>query len=358
MTPDPPGLRLVPLEAWLADQGLGPQGPLTATLLEGGRSNLTYLVRDVAGTSWVVRRPPLGHVMPSAHDMGREFRVMSGLNRVDFPTPLALGLCSDEEVIGSSFLVMGFVDGRVIDSPEAAAAMGEPARNEASAALIETLASLHRVDPAAAGLETLGRPAGYLTRQVERWGRQWELSQTRDLPTVEELGRELQHRVAGAEASATVHSIVHGDYRIDNAILGVDDAQVRAVLDWEMATLGDPIADLAVTLVYWTDPGDGRRASVPVSEDITDQTGFWARGQLVERYAQQTGFALDHLDFCAALACFKLAIIMESIRYRALAGQQLGTAAQDVDGMGIATQMLAELGMEVLERGALEGLAQ
>ena len=296
--------------------------------------------------------------MPSAHDMGREFRVMCGLNRVDFPTPRAVALCSDEAVIGSSFLVMEYVDGRVIESPDAAAAMDASERAEASAALIDTLAALHLVNPAAAGLEELGRPAGYLTRQVARWGKQWELSQTRDLPTVEELGRELQHRVDQAEASATVHSVVHGDYRIDNAILGNDDPQVQAVLDWEMATLGDPIADLAVTLVYWTDPGDGRRASVPVGEHITDQAGFWTRGQLVERYAEQTGFALDHLDFCAALACFKLAIIMESIRYRALAGQQLGTAAGDVSAMGHATEALTDLGMEVLARGTIDGLRQ
>ena len=358
MNADPPGLRMDSLLAWLTDQGLAPQGSLTATLLEGGRSNLTYLVHDGAGASWVVRRPPLGHVMPSAHDMGREFRVIAGLNSVDFPTPRALALCTDEGIIGAPFLVMDYVPGLVIDSTATADAMTEAERSQASEALIDTLAALHQVDAEAAGLQTLGRPEGYLTRQVGRWGQQWELSKTRELSVVDDLGHHLQHRVADAEAAAGVHSIVHGDYRIDNAILSPDDSSVRAVLDWEMATLGDPIADLAVSLVYWTDPTDGRRAAVPVSEHITDRLGFWTREQLLDRYSQQTGFGLDHLDFCTALACYKLAIIMESIRCRALAGQQLGTAAEDIDAMGVATEMLTELGMEVLARGTIDGLRQ
>lgn len=358
MSVDPPGLRLAPLQAWLADHGVPLEGAVTPTLLAGGRSNVSYLLTDATGRSVVVRRPPLGHVLPSAHDMGREYRVLSGLNRVDFPTPTALASCEDESVIGAPFMAMSYVPGRVIDSAAAAATLTPAQRADVSRSLIDTQAALHQVDVRAASLETLGRPAGYLTRQVDRWGGQWDLTKTRELPVVGELGARLRAEVAEAESTGVVHGIVHGDYRIDNAIIGADDEQVRAVLDWEMATLGDPIADLAITLVYWTDPGDGRRSTVPVSEHITDQEGFWTRSELVDRYAARTGFTLDHLNFCTALACFKLAIIMESIRYRALAGQQLGTAAEDVESMGIATQMLAELGMEVLEHGALDGLAR
>ena len=162
--------------------------------------------------------------------------------------------------------------------------------------------------------------------------------------------------VDAAESRSQVSSIVHGDYRIDNVIIGTTDAQVQAVLDWEMSTLGDPIADLAVALVYWTDLDDVRRPPIPVSEHITDQPGFLSRAEIVDTYARLTGFELDRLDFCTALACFKLAVIMESIRYRAMSGDQPGTASDEIDGMGLATQELSELGLEVLAHGTLDGL--
>jgi aminoglycoside phosphotransferase (APT) family kinase protein len=358
VTTDPPGLNTAALRSWLASAGVAVTGSIEASLLAGGRSNLSYLVQDEGGGSWVVRRPPLGHVMPSAHDMGREYRVLAGLNRVDFPTPRAVAVCDDEEVLGARFMVMTYVPGRVIDTAAAAARLTGPQRGVVSASLIDTLAELHQVDVAAAGLETLGRPAGYLSRQLRRWGEQWELSKTRELATIDELGSQLRTRVDAAETTAVEAAIVHGDYRIDNTIIGSRDEKVQAVLDWEMATLGDPVADLAIALVYWTDPGDSRRALIPVSEHITDLDGFWTRTQLVERYADATGRSLDHLDFCTALACFKLAIIMESIAFRAMSGQQLGTAAADAEHMARATEVLSELGMEVLSHGALDGLHQ
>lgn len=357
MITDPPGLDMPALRAWLTDHGLPVTGDLTPTLLAGGRSNISYRLDDEAGRSLVVRRPPLGHVMPTAHDMGREYRVMSGLNRVDFPTPAARAVCDDDQVIGAPFMIMDFVSGLVVDSAAAAATLPSPKRDLVSAALIDTLAALHQVAPESAGLEELGRPLGYLTRQVERWSKQWELSSTRELTVLEELGAQLRQRVPDAEAASS-SAIVHGDYRIDNTILDPEGDQVLAVVDWEMATLGDPVADLAVALVYWVDPGDGLRASVPVSEHITDQPGFWGRAQLIDRYAAQTGLSLQHLDFCSALACYKLAIIMESIRFRALSGQQLGTASEDIEGMGRATEALAELGREVLAHGTVDGLRQ
>jgi aminoglycoside phosphotransferase (APT) family kinase protein len=355
---DPPGLRLGPLTAWLAAQGLpiDADAPLRATLLEGGRSNVTYLLEDASGGRLVLRRPPLGHVMPSAHDMRREYQVLSGLNRVGFPAPRALAESQDESVIGSTFMVMSYVDGRVISDEESARDLPAAEASDVCAALIDTLAHLHAVDAEAAGLGDLGRPQGYLTRQVRRWGQQWEITKTRDLPAIDSLRSWLESQVETIPADLP-WSIVHGDYRLDNVILGRASSEVLAVLDWEMSTLGDPVSDLAVALVYWSEAADGLRNRVPVSEHITDGPGFWTREQLIERYAGTTESPLDHLDFATVLACFKLAVIMESIHYRNLSGQQLGTAAASGGQMGIATEALAEMGLAVMSQGTIRGLS-
>lgn len=355
---DPPGLRLQPLATWLVDQGLpiDADAPLRATLLEGGRSNVTYLLEDAGGARLVLRRPPLGHVMPSAHDMRREYQVLSGLNRAGFPAPRALAECQDDSVIGSTFMVMSYVDGRVISNEEAAHALTPDSASDVCVALIDTLAELHGVDAAEAGLGDLGRPQGYLARQVRRWGQQWEITKTRDLPAIDRLRSWLEGQVEGIPADLP-WSIVHGDYRLDNVILDRASSEVLAVLDWEMSTLGDPISDLAVALVYWSEAGDGLRNRVPVSEHITDGPGFWTREQLIERYAETTGRSLEHLDFATGLACFKLAVIMESIHYRNLSGQQLGTAASSGEQMGVATQALADMGLAVVSLGAIRGLS-
>lgn len=354
---DPDGLRLAPLADWMRAAGVDvdSSAPLRAELLAGGRSNISYRLIDGAGRDWVLRRPPLGHVLPTAHDMGREFTVLSGLNRVGFPTPRVVALCEEPDVIGSSFMLMDFVAGRVVDTSEMARALGPDEAMVACSSLVDTLAALHAVDPRAAGLEGLGRPDGYLERQVRRWTQQWGLTRTRDLPDVDLLGSELTDRVRGV--SSTTAAIVHGDYRLDNTILGTDAPTVEAVVDWEMSTLGDPVMDLAVMLVYWMDPGDGLRGSVPVAQHITDQPGFWNRQRVVDRYAERTGLSLQSLDFCTALACYKLAVIMESILARSLQGQQLGSGATEIDGMRQATQALAAMGRAVLARGALAGLS-
>lgn len=355
---DPPGLRLGPLAAWLMAKGLPivDDAPLTATLLEGGRSNVTYLLEDANGSRLVLRRPPLGHVMPSAHDMRREYQVLSGLNRVGFPAPRAFAECQDETVIGSTFMVMSYVDGRVISDAATARALTSGGASDISATLIDTLAHLHEVDAVDAGLGDLGRPHGYLERQVRRWGQQWEITKTRELPAIDQLRSWLEGQVTRIPTDLP-WSVVHGDYRLDNVILDRASADVLAVLDWEMSTLGDPISDLAVALVYWSEAGDGLRNRVPVSEHITDRPGFWTREQLVERYASRTGRALDHLDFATGLACFKLAVIMESIHFRNLSGQQLGTAASSGGQMGIATEALAEMGLAVVSLGTIRGLS-
>lgn len=350
MTPDPAGLRLVPLARWLADHGLADGGPLTAHLLAGGRSNVSYRVIDSSGADLVVRRPPLGHVMPSAHDMSREHTVLAGLNSVDFPTPQVRGTCSDTSVIGAPFLVMDFVSGRVIENAADAAFLPSDARADMSDELVRTLARLHRIDPQQAGLDQLGRAHGYLQRQVRRWSEQWELSRTRDLPGIERLQAWLRQHVDSLPTELP-GAIVHGDYRIDNVIWHPVDNRIVAVVDWEMATLGDPVSDLAIAMVYWSEPNDTLRARVPVAEHITDAPGFWSRSQLVTEYQALTGFDVSHLDFCVALACLKLAVIMESIHKRNLAGQQLGAASGADDRMAQATLALTELGLATIDEG-------
>jgi aminoglycoside phosphotransferase (APT) family kinase protein len=323
--------------------------------LAGGRSNISYKLTDASGSSWVLRRPPLGHIMPSAHDMGREFRVLSGLNSVSFPTPRAQGFCNDETIIGSKFMLMDFVDGRVIESAETAMTLSDVQASEISQNLVETLANLHRVDPVAAGLDQLGRPQGYLQRQVKRWGEQWQLTKTRELTEIEELHTWLEGAISKLPANLP-SAIVHGDYRIDNVILDPKNSEIISVLDWEMSTLGDPISDLAISLVYWSQAGDTLRNQIPVAQEVTSGPGFWTREQVVQHYVSKTGYDISHLDECVALACFKLAVIMESIHHRNLSGQQLGAAAGAQSTMGQATVALTKLGLAVISMGAIAAL--
>ena len=354
---NPPGLKLDPLLQWMSSNisGVDDSAKLQTTLLAGGRSNISYKLTDASGSSWVLRRPPLGHIMPSAHDMGREFRVLSGLNSVSFPTPKAQGICTDEEIIGSKFMLMDFVDGRVIESAETAMTLSDIQAGVISQNLVDTLAKLHRVDPADAGLDQLGRPEGYLQRQVKRWGEQWQLTKTRELVEIEELHNWLEGAISKLPTNLP-SAIVHGDYRIDNVILDPKTSEIIAVLDWEMSTLGDPISDLAISLVYWSQAGDTLRNQIPVAQEVTSGPGFWTREQVVQRYVSQTGYDISHLDECVALACFKLAVIMESIHHRNLSGQQLGAAAGAQSTMGQATVALTKLGLAVISMGAIAAL--
>lgn len=357
-SPDPPGLRMTALARWLDDAGVAidVSGPLEATLFPGGRSNITYLLTDRQGRSVVLRRPPLGNVMPTAHDMGREHRVLTGMALGGFPAPRPLALCTDEDVIGAPFLVMEFVTGRILATAADVAGLDPGARGTVSDSLISMLGSLHLMDPGSCGLADLGRTDGFLVRQAGRWAKQWEITKTRELSDMDELHARVSQLVAQVPPDAP-SGLVHGDYRLDNVILADDSWRTRAVLDWEMSTLGDPLADLALLLVYWSEPTDRLRHRIPIAEDLTDAEGFWSRARLIDAYAAQVGRSIEHLDACTALACYKLAVIAESIHARALSGKQLGTAGSDRRGMGEATEALALMGLAVTVSGAVAGLA-
>lgn len=318
----PKGLDLDRLAAYLAEHR--PElatGPLSARLIAGGKSNLTYLVR-AGEQEFVLRRPPLGHVLATAHDMAREHRVISALTPTEVPVPAALLYCADDEVIGAPFYLMEKVDGEVFRSRSQTDPLTAGQRRDLAMAMMDTLAALHMVEPASVGLADFGRPEGYLGRQVRRWAGQLDRSRSRPLPGIDELRDALAETVPeGANAGR----IVHGDYRLDNLLASVDPVCVRAVLDWEMATLGDPLADLGLLLTYWDVLGDSDAADGnPVADGLGPRAGFPTGAELIERYAGRSDVNVGPLHWHVALGCFKLAVICEGIHYRHTLGQTLG----------------------------------
>ncbi len=345
---DPEGVDLATLPRWFADHVAGADAgkQLSAALIAGGRSNLTYVIGD-GGREWVLRRPPLGHVLPTAHDMSREYRVISALADTPVPVPRTEALCTDESVIGAPFYVMEKVDGRVLRDEAAVAALGADDAARCSRALVDVLASIHSVDPIAVGLEDFGRPDGYLERQLRRWGQQWGRSKTRELPSLDELARRLQAALPASGAPA----IVHGDYRLDNTMLAPDDAgRIVAVLDWEMATLGDPLADVGLFLLYW---GEVDAQLVGPGKPLTDRPGFLTPDEVVERYARASGRSVDALDFYVALAAYKLAIILEGIHARYLQGKTVG---EGFGGIGDLVPELVEAALDRADRSSIAAL--
>ena len=318
-----PGLDLEHLAAVLAEPlDLDPSLPLEAELIGGGRSNITVGLRQ-GEREWVLRRPPLGRRLATAHDMGREFAVLGGLAGSAVPAPRPLFLCADEGVIGAEFYVMERVDGRILRAPRDVDLTPEEARRT-SLALVETLAAIHAVDYERVGLAELGRPDGYAERQVRRWVGQLD-SGIRVTPQM----RELAARLEGAVPASARAALVHGDYRIDNVVLDPDDpGRIVAVLDWEMATIGDPLADLGMLLMYWCRPGDRCASEV---HEITTAPGFVERDELVDAYAAATGSDPGaDLDFFVALAHFKLAVIVAGIGARMAAGDTLGEGFEQI----------------------------
>jgi aminoglycoside phosphotransferase (APT) family kinase protein len=332
----PPGLDLAKLRGYVDRELPGlVTGPLRADVVEGGRSNLTYVVTD--GTSrWVVRRPPLGHVLPTAHDMAREHRVITALGPTSVPVPETLALCADPEVLGAPFYLMEFVPGTPYRSraeleklpPDRVRAIGQ--------SVVDTLVELHAVRPESVGLADFGRPEGFLERQVRRWKKQLDASRSRELPGADAL----HERLAAAVPVSPEPAIVHGDYRLDNVL--VADGRITAVLDWEMSTLGDPLADLGLMIVYSArETPEGLAVS-----DATGAEGYPSPDDVIARYAERSGRDVSNLNWYIAFGFFKLAVIAEGIFFRFSQGKTVGSGFEDA---GKLVNLLIEQGTRKLK---------
>ena len=354
---DVPGIDGPKLAGWLSANGVA-SGELTGVeLIAGGRSNLTYRV-DLGSSRLVLRRPPLGHVLPTAHDMSREFRVLTALDGTDVPVPAPVAICADADIIGAPFYLMEYVDGVVLRTREDGERLTPVQARQLSERLIEMLAAIHGVDIEATGLTGFGRPEGYLARQLARWQRQWELSNTREMPGYDRLVERL---AAGLPADGD-HALVHGDFRLDNTLVTLggegpggkaEPPAVAAVVDWEMSTLGDPLADLGLTLVYWADSDDAQWGDVSIGATVTGMPGFLTRAELADRYAELTGRDLSGIGYYMAFGCFKLAVVLEGIHARFLQGKTVG---EGFEREGFAVSALIERAHQMLDRG-LDGAA-
>jgi len=317
-------------------------------LISGGKSNLTYRVACDAGEV-ILRRPPLGHVLPTAHDMVREYRVQSALEATDVPVPRMLHLDDGERALGTKFYVMERVLGHICrnELPPGYADTA-PQRRAIGQALVQTLAALHVVDPAAIGLGDFGRPGGFMARQLRRWSEQWERSKTADLTELDALRDDL----AATLPPDRVAAVVHGDYRLDNTVLHpTQPGRIVAVLDWEMSTLGDPFADLGALLAYWSEAGDDEVVTAArMMPPVTAQDGFPTRAQIVETYAAITGFDVSDVGWYHAFAYFKLAVICQGIAARAAGGAMLGSGFEQAQGL---VAPLVRAGRHVLGSGRL-----
>lgn len=338
------GIATDAVTAWLADAVPGIEPPLAFELIAGGRSNLTFAVTDRHGRRLALRRPPTSHVLPTAHDMAREHRIISALGPTPVPVPTALGLCEDPSVNGAPFYVMEFVEGHILrDGPTVEAALDEPARGRAGRSLAETLAALHAVDVDAVGLGDFARRDGYAERQLRRWIGQFRDSHVPGVDTAPPV-EAVHARLAAAVPEQRGSAIVHGDYRLDNVVVGADGS-VRAVLDWEICTLGDPLADLGLLMVYWTEPGD-EAALLGVTP--TALPGFPTRDQLVSWYAAASGRDVGDLVYFIAFGYWKLACILQGVYARYVGGAAAGDRSS-VDGFAASVVQLAERAAAVLD---------
>ena len=337
------------LYKWVVSAGLDDLGELRGVqLIAGGRSNLTYRL-DFDGGQLVLRRPPLGHVLPTAHDMSREYRVLTALRGTQVPVPDALAICQDPDVVGAPFYLMRYVDGLVLRSTEDGSLITAEQAGQLSELLAEMLATIHAVNTEAVGLSDFGRPQGYMTRQLSRWQRQWDLSKTRDIPAYDDLVGRL---TAGLPES-TDGTLVHGDFRLDNTLVRLGEpATIAAVVDWEMSTLGDPLADLGLTLSYWADSSDDRSwLDINVGAGITAQPGFVSRARFADRYAELTGRDISGIGYYIAFGYFKLAVVLEGINARF---QQHLTVGEGFDHQGQAVPVLIARAHQMLDSAAAD----
>ena len=318
--------------------------PLTFTLIAGGRSNLTFRVEDAAGNAWALRRPPLHHVLPTAHDMSREYRLMHSLGPAGIPVPVTVGLCTDESVNERPFYVMEFVEGHILRSaPEAEAAFDEATRRGIGDHMADTLAALHDVEPGAVGLGDLGRHEGYIERQLKRWRGQYDQMQVEGVDhdgLVDRVSDDLARRIPKQQRT----SVVHGDYRMDNVVLA-GDGSVRAILDWEICTLGDPLADLGLLMVYWADPTD-QMAVLGLSP--TTAKGFSTRAEVLERYGSASDLDISGIGYYIAFGYWKLGCILQGVYARYVAGAGAGDQGS-VDSFPAQIGRLFEMAARSLE---------
>jgi aminoglycoside phosphotransferase (APT) family kinase protein len=335
-----PGIDVEQVTAWFAER-TDATPPLTFDLIAGGRSNLTFRVRDQADGDWVLRRPPLGHVLATAHDMGREHRIISALAPTDVPVAPVVGLETDDAINGAPFYVMDFVDGIVVRDAFVAETLSVDQRAAIGRSIAATLAKIHAVDPDAVGLGELGRKEGYIARQLKRWNGQFELAATRDVPEVTDAYQRLLEGIPEQGAPA----IVHGDYRLDNCMVD-ESGEVIAVLDWEICTLGDPLADLGLLMVYWTE-ADDPIAALPGA--ATTLEGFPSRAELVQAYQDAGGRPVGDLDYYVAFGYWKLACILEGVYARYKAGA-MGDDGADAEVFGDTVRLLGRASLDALDR--------
>ncbi|HVC08103.1 MAG TPA: phosphotransferase family protein [Solirubrobacterales bacterium] len=338
----PEGIDRAGIESWFAEHVPSVQPPLSFQRISGGHSNLTYGVSDAGGRRWALRRPPLGKRLGSAHDMVREHRVVSALGPTAVPVAPVVGLCQDEGINGAPFYVMEFVPGPILRGvAEAEAFPRQTDRRAIGMRVADTLVEIHAVDPDSVGLGDLGRKEDYVSRQLRRWQGQWEKSKTRELATIDRVQERLARRIP-KQGPAT---IVHGDYRLDNMILN-SQGEVAAVVDWELCTLGDPLADVGLLMVYWPQR-EGEATALGQPANLAP--GFPTREELRSRYAERSGRDLSELDFFVALGYWKLAIILEGVYARYAAGQY-GKVEEGIAPFARLVERLAQAAEEA-ERG-------
>jgi len=333
-----PGLDPERAGRWLADHLPGVVPPLGFRLIAGGHSNLTYAVADAAGARWALRRPPLGGVLATAHDMGREWQFLSALHPTPVPIPRPVARCEDVDVIGADFYVMGFVDGVVLGDAVAGAAVPEDLRPRVAESTVDTLAALHAQDVDAIGLAGLRRPGSFVERQLRRWHRQVHASAVADLSVV-----DAAHDALAAAVPEGREAVVHGDFRPGNLLYG-PDGRVRAVLDWELASVGDPLVDIGWLLATWTDDGDPTPAA---TDGPTSVGGFPPRAALLERYATATGADVTGIGFYVAFARWRAACIAAGVHTRYAAGV-MGDQQHDADAALARVQGLAAAALAAL----------
>jgi aminoglycoside phosphotransferase (APT) family kinase protein len=304
------GIDPAAVEPWILGLDIGAQPPLRFTPAGNGKSNVTCLVQDAAGGRWILRRPPVGHRLATAHDVAREHRILRALGATAVPAPVVLAFTEDPAVTDAPLLLMAFVDGIVLDDAEVARRLEPATRARLSASLVRALARVHEVDLCATGLDDLASHGPYAARQIRRWRRQWQASRTRELPAVERLADRLE----AAMPEQRELTLVHGDYYLLNVVAAPGGEEIRAILDWELCTLGDPLADLGGLLAYWPQVGDAGDWAFPARR----LPGFPSPRALAELYAAETGRDLGALAFWQALGLWKVAIISEGVRRRAL----------------------------------------